>query len=123
LPGIQRAAAGGIERHRVHQHPFWLTRGGGQQHPVLLAGLAADEELPLTAADRGADIPGGHQLLDPVGQRCPAGQDVQLLTCQRVLRGQPVPGRRAGRVFQPAVRVGDGITEEILGAVEALGRG
>ena len=38
LPRVERGQAGGVERHRVDEHPLRVPGSGGEQHPVLLAG-------------------------------------------------------------------------------------
>ncbi len=123
LPRVQRGQAGRIEGHRVDEHAFRLARPGGQQHPVLLPGQAAHEELPLAAPDRGADIAGFHQLADPGGQPVTRGQRRGLGGPQLVLGRQPVLGLLAGGVLQPPVRVGDPVAVQVFDEVKAPGRG
>ena len=65
LPGVERGQPGRVQGCRVDERPRRLARRGGQQRPVLLPGQAAQEELPRPAPGRGADVPGGHQFLEP----------------------------------------------------------
>ena len=123
VPGIERGHPGRVQRRRVDQHPLRLPGGGRQQHPMLLPGQAAHEELARTPPGRGADVPGGHQLLDPGLQPGPPGQPGPRAGPQRVLRRQPLLRAGAGRVLQPAVRVGHTVPVHHLGEVVAARRG
>ena len=123
LPGIERGQPGRVQRRRVDQHPLRFPAGGRQQHPVLLPGQAAHEELPRAAPGRGADVPGGHQLLDPGLHPGPPGQPGLRVGPQRVLRPQPLLRGGAARVLQPAVRVGDAVPLQILDEVVAARHG
>ncbi len=122
LPGIERGQPGRVQGRRVNEHPLRLPRGGRHQRPVFLPGQAAREELPRPAPDRGADVPGAHQLLEPGREPGPPGQPGLRAGPQRVLGPQPFLGFRARRVLQPAVRVGHAVAVQILDETGAAGR-
>ena len=127
-PGVERGRAGGVERGGVDQHPLGARQIsahgiGDVQDAVLLARLAAGREAPpgppgrhLHPARRGERAEGRRQGLA-------AGEGVEVAARQRVLCGRPRPGARVVRVLQPAVRVGDAATVEVVDEVQALGRG
>ncbi len=94
------------------------------QHRVLLAGLAAGEERrarPATAAPTPTRPTAARAGV--AASRVPAGQRVEVLAGQRVLRRRPRRGARVVGVLQPAVRVGDAVAVQVLDEVQALGVG
>jgi hypothetical protein len=113
------------DRGRVDQHPLDALPIGRQQHAVVLAGCAAQEEAPLAAPVRGADGARVGELGQPGAERLalrlavlpgPLERGVQL-----VLRGRPGHGARGGRVLQPTVGVGHAVAVQLLDQIEPFG--
>ena len=122
-PGVERGAAGGVDRHRVDQHPLAAVHAAREHDGVLLPGLAARQEPPPGPPQRRAHRAGVEQGVHPRGQRVAAGQLRELARGQLVLRARPGDRARVGRVLQPAVGVGDAVAVQDVDDVEAWSGG
>ena len=121
LPAVERGDAARVEDHRVDEDALRAVGVDDVQDGELLAGLAADEEVAVTAPVRRRHGARTEQFLHATGEvlaSSPAGALIghQTGLVLKPLRGTGVVGR-----LEPAIGVGDGGAVEVIDEVQAVG--
>lgn len=104
--------SGGVQVDGIDQQALGPVFFGHVESGMLLLGLPFHEEVARSAPDRRAYYAYRDQFVQVGTQLAPPGQRVECGVSEVVLLSKPPPALWTVGLFQPPVRIGNGVAEQ-----------